>query len=243
MKNKKKLSESELKLILVMLALLLLAGAYFLIYRQSVSKAVELEAQNEVDQETVTMLENMERRRAQVEAETEECKEIIQEVIAKYPSDVTTEKAITIAQNMEDFAGIHFPNLRFVINNLVLEFKETSEEIPTPPKGYYASMSMSYSVTYDGFKNLLTYVGGLKDRMTVPSVSASYDPTTDMLNGSITVHMYYLQDTGKEYVTPVIPGIEKGVESIFGAGDGIVPETADGEEGGEEGEAADEAEE
>lgn len=247
-KNKKKISESEMKLILVLLALLLLVAAYFLIYRQSVAKAEELEAQNAVDQETVNMLESMERRRAQVEAETEDCKQIIRDIIAKYPSDMTTEKAITIAQNMEDYSGIHFPNIGFVMNNLVLEFTQTSEEVPTPPTGYYAAVNMSYSVTYEGFKNLLTYVGGYKDRMTVPTVTASYDPTTDMLNGSITVNMFYLQDTGKEYVEPVIPGIEKGVDSIFGAGEGLVPDVnADGDGAGEDeaadDEAADESEE
>lgn len=232
MKNKKKISDSEMKLILVLLALLLVVAAYFLIFRQSVAKAEELEAQNIVDRQTVVTLESMENRRAQVEAETEAYKQMVQDVIAKYPSDVTTEKAITIAENIENFSGlVYFSNIGFSMDNLVLEFTQTSEEVPTPPTGYFATMAVSYIATYDGFKNIITYVGSLKDRSTVPVVTASYDPTTDLINGSIAINMFYLQDTGKEYVAPVIPGIEKGVDSIFGAGDGILPETDDGEEG------------
>lgn len=232
MKNKKKISDSEMKLILVLLALLLVVAAYFLIFRQSVAKAEELEAQNIVDRQTVVTLESMENRRAQVEAETEAYKQMVQDVIAKYPSDVTTEKAITIAENIENFSGlVYFSNIGFSMDNLVLEFTQTSEEVPTPPTGYFATMTVSYIATYDGFKNIITYVGSLKDRSTVPVVTASYDPTTDLINGSIAINMFYLQDTGKEYVAPVIPGIEKGVDSIFGAGDGILPETDDGEEG------------
>lgn len=242
MNNKKKLSESEIKLILLLLALLLLVGAYFLIYRKSVAAAVELEGQNDIDRETVAMLEDMERRRPQVEAETEECYQTIRDIIAKYPADMTTEKAIIIAQNIEDYSETHFTTIGFLMNNLVLDFTQTSEEVPMTPTGYYSALTMDYVVNYEGFKRILTYVGGLKDRMTVPAVSASYDPTTDMISGSLSIYMYYLQNTGKEYEAPVIHGIDKGVDSIFGAGDGFLPEfNAGGENGSEDDEAEDES--
>lgn len=240
MKNKKKISEAELKLILILLALLLLAGAYFLIFRRSTAAAELLEEQNKVDRQTVSNLEDMERRRAQVETETEEYKQLIRDVIAKYPSDVTTEKAIAIAQAAEDYAGIHFTGIGFTMNNLVLAFTQSSEEVPEIPVGYYSELTLNYDVNYQGFKDIFAYVSSLEDRMTVPAVTASYDPMTDMLSGSITINMYYLENTGKEYVAPVIPNIEKGVDSIFGAGEGLISnlpegeEDAEGEEGAEE---------
>lgn len=239
MKNKKKLGDSEMKLILILLALILLAGAYFLIYKRSTAAAELLEAQNANDRTTVSNLEDMERRKAQVETETEEYKQLIRDVIEKYPPDVTTEKAISIVQNAEDFAGIHFAGIGFRMKNLVLEFTQSSEEVPEIPIGYYAELTLNYDVNYQGFKDILAYVASLEDRMTVPAVTASYDPVTDMLSGSLTINMYYLENTGKEYVPPVIPNIEKGVDSIFGAGEGLLMDTPEGEEG-EEG--ADEAE-
>lgn len=237
MKNKKKISESELKLILILLALLLLAGAYFLIYKRSTAAAELLELQNDTDRITVSNLEDMERRRAQVETETEEYKQMIRDVIEKYPSDVTTEKAIAIVQNAEDYAGIHFAGIGFTMRNLVLEFTQESEEVPDIPAGYYSELTLNYNVNYQGFKDILAYVGSLEDRMTVPAVTASYDTATDMLSGSITIDMYYLENTGKEYVPPVIPNIDKGVDSIFGAGEGLVTEggeETEGEEGADE---------
>lgn len=221
MKKKKKMGESEMKLILILLALLLLAGAYFLIFRRSVSAAVVLEEQNEVDRKTVSELEDMERRRAQVETETEEYKQLIRDIIEKYPSDVPTEKAITIVQDSENYAGIHILSIGFSMKNLVLDFTRSSDETPDIPTGYYAELTLNYDVNYQGLKDVFAYLGKLEDRMTVPTVSASYDPVTDMLSGAITINMYYLENTGKEYVPPVLPGIDKGVDSIFGAGDGI----------------------
>lgn len=240
MKNKKKISEAELKLVLILLALLLLAGAYFLIFRKSVAAAELLEEQNNTDRITVSNLEDMERRRAQVETETEEYKQLIRDVIDKYPPDVTTEKAISIVQAAEDYAGIHFTGIGFTMNNLVLEFTQASEEVPEIPIGYYSELTLNYDVNYQGFKDIFAYVSNLEDRMTVPAVTASYDPTTDMLNGSITINMYYLENTGKEYVPPVITNIEKGVDSIFGAGEGLVSNVPEGEEETEGEEGADE---
>ena len=37
-----------------------------------------------------------------------------------------------------------------------------------------------------------------------------------LLNGEMTLNMYYLENTGKEYVPPVFPNMSKGVMSIFG---------------------------
>lgn len=237
MKNKKKLAESELKLVLILIALLLLAGAYFLIYRKSAAAAEALEEQNEVDRKTVAELEDMERRRAQVERETEDYKQLIRDIIEKYPSDVTTEKAITIVQDAENYSGIHFKGIGFMMDNVVLRFTRTSEEVPERPIGCYAELTLNFDVNYKGFKDVFAFVSGLEDRMTVPTVAVSYDPETDMLEGSITINMYYLENTGKEYTMPSIPGIDKGVESIFGAGEGIPSNVISG---GEEGENAEE---
>lgn len=235
MEKKKKISDSELRLILLLLSVVLLAAAYFFVYDRNVKAAQELEDQNKIDSETVARLEAMVAVRAQVEAETEQLRQNINDIVAKYPADMTTEKAITVLQNIEDYTGMDVPNVSFLINNLVMNFTYPSEETGVPPSGYYASLSMNYTASYAHFKNMLAYIASLQDRMTAPVVSVTYDQVTDMVSGSITMNLFYLRDTGKEYVAPVIPGIDKGVESIFGAGDGIVLGSQDSEDEGEEG--------
>lgn len=234
MEKKKKISDSELRLILLLLSVLLIAVAYFLVYNRSVTAAQELEAQNDIDSATVTRLESMIAVRAQVEAETEELRQSIRDIIAKYPADLTTEKAIAVLQNIEDYTGMDVPNVSFMMNNLLMNFTYPAEDTNIPPTGYYASLSMTYSASYADFKRMLAYISLLPDRMTAPTVSVSYDQVTDLVSGSITMNLYYLQDTGREYEAPLIYGIDKGVESIFGAGDGIVPNVEDAEDEGDE---------
>lgn len=234
MDKKKKISDSELRLILLLLSVVLLAAAYFFVYDRNVKAAQELEAQNEIDRATVARLEGMVAVRAQVEAETEQLRQNIKDIIAKYPSDMTTEKAITILQNIENNTGMDVPNVSFLMNNLLMNFTYPAEETNIPPTGYYASLSMNYTASYGNFKQMLAYIASLKDRMIAPTVSVTYDQVTDMVSGSITMNLFYLKDTGKEYEAPVIYDIDKGVESIFGAGDGIVINPENDESEGEE---------
>lgn len=234
MDKKKKISDSELRLILLLLSVVILAAAYFFIYDRNVKAAQELEAQNEIDSATVARLEGMVAVRAQVEAETEQLRQNIKEIVAKYPADMTTEKAIYVLQNIEDYTDLDVPNVSFMLNNLLMNFNYPSEETGIPPSGFYASMSMNYSASYADFKHMLAYIASLQDRMTAPTVSATYDRVTNLVSGSITMNLYYLRNTGKEYVAPVIPGIDKGVTNIFGDGEGNETDSPDAEEGAEE---------
>lgn len=239
-KKKKALSDSELRLILLLLAVLLLAAAYFLVYSKSVAAAQELEAQNEIDSATVRTLEAMIDRREQVEAETEALRQNIQDIVAKYPADLTTEKAIVILQNMENATDVEISNVSFLMGVLLMNFTNPAEETNIPPTGYYSAFSMGYTVSYDGYKQLLDYMSRLEDRTIAPTVSATYDQVSDMVSGTITMNMYYLMNTGKEYEAPEIIGIDKGVESIFGAGEGMTEQT-EGEEDAEDAEDSENA--
>ena len=236
MKNKKKikLSDSEIRLILLLLAVVVLALGYFVGYNKTITMAEEIEAQNKIDDANVKKLEAMVSRQAEVEQDTVDRRQNIQDIIAKYPSDLTTEKIIWIVQDMEDNSGTMISNASFQLGTMLSAFTAVpgDTETVTPPMGLYAAMSMNYTASYDNYQQMVYYINSMKDRSTIPAISAAYDQTTDMVTGVMTVNMYYLTNTGKEYEAPD-PGFHlKGVESIFGAGDGIVIE-----ENGEENEA------
>ena len=84
------------------------------------------------------------------------------------------------------------------------------------PRGYYASIGIRYEAGYAGLKEMIAYVNNFKDRTTISQFTANYDDSTGKLNGEMTLNMYYLENTGKEYVPPVFPNMSKGVMSIFG---------------------------
>ena len=276
MKKKDKLSDSEKKLLLIFFSILFVAAAYFLVFQNYSAKAREIQAANAEAEAKVLQLEAMVARQAQVEEQTAECLQTVEDIIAKYPSDVTTEKAIAFIQDMENATDMKVKDINFLMNNLV----GVISAAPTPaadtgataddsdvseadaaasgtdaaaapaadtstvvsgnvPAGYYATVSMSYQASYQGLKDFINYVTSQKDRMTVPAITVSFDETTGGLNGILTVNMYYVTNTGREYEPPKVQGINRGVTDVFGtSGVGGFGENEDasGENGGEENE-------
>lgn len=220
--KKVNLSNSETRLLILLLALILIAGSYFFIFNKCTTKAAEIEISNEELSQTVTQLEAMVDRQEEVEAQTAECNRLVEEIIAKYPSDVTTEKAIAVVKEIENMTDMHVSSISFLMDNLIGDIaalnaaEETVQSVPADAKvGYYAALSINYDASYKGFKEMVDYINGLKDRVTIPSISVTYDNETDRLAGVITIYLYYLTNTGKEYEEPEIRGIGNGVENVF----------------------------
>ena len=95
----------------------------------------------------------------------------------------------------------------------------TSENTTGPTgnvEGYYASIGIRYEASYAGLKEMIAYVNQFKDRTTIAQFSASFDNSTGKLTGEMTLNMYYLKNTGKDYVPPVFENMPKGVLNIFG---------------------------
>lgn len=124
MKKKIEVSDSDKRLLFLLLALILIAGAYFLVFQKYTAKAAAMEETNAADREEVQKLENMAAREDTVRQETDDLNRHVEEIIAKYPADVTTEKALAIVKNMEDSTGIKITQTSFLMDNLVVNLSE-----------------------------------------------------------------------------------------------------------------------
>lgn len=258
MKKKIEVSDSDKRLLFLLLALILIAGAYFLVFQKYTAKAAAMEETNAADREEVQKLENMAAREEAVRQETDDLNQHIEEIIAKYPADVTTEKALAIVKDMEESTGIKITQTSFLMDNLVMNLSEgavadesvsadssaentdNADTVDTAAAesadgtdtaapaegtalakddiaGYYAALTMNYEASYDDFKKMVAYIKTFEDRTTITAAASAYDSETGLLSGTITVNMYYLTGTGKEYEAPQVDGSNKGVNNLFGS--------------------------
>ncbi len=81
---------------------------------------------------------------------------------------------------------------------------------------YQDSLGISIGCTYDDFKGLIRYIYSQKERMTVRSVSISYNQENGELSGNMSLDTYFLLGTDKMYTEPSIPSMGMGVDTIFG---------------------------
>lgn len=263
--NKIKISDSDKRLLIIFFAIVILACSYFFIFNKGMTKASELEAQNEQDSAKVQQMQQMEASLPQVKENIENMKQTQADIIAKYPSDMTTEKTIESLQDYEDHSSdFHITDITFAMNMPLVgavdttavdsSTDETDSSADTADgaadsaaddtsatadtqsagektddaaadasadtmgnvTGYYASIGIRYEASYNGLKEMIAYVNAFQDRTTITQFTAAFDDATGKLTGEMTLNMYYITNTGKEYVPPVFDFMPKGVSNIFG---------------------------
>ena len=241
--NRIKISDSDKRLLLIFCAIVIVACSYFFIFSKGMSKAAKIEEQNTADQAKVQQMEQMEAGLPKVKENIQRMVKKQKTIISTYPSAMTTEKAIESLQAYEDNSSdFHITDITFTMNQPVAvdvqtdgtdtaagtdassttasdadaAEQETAGPEPKEVRGYYASIGIRYEAGYAGLKEMIAYVNNFKDRTTISQFTANYDDSTGKLNGEMTLNMYYLENTGKEYVPPVFPNMSKGVMSIFG---------------------------
>lgn len=266
--NKIKISDSDKRLLIIFFAIVILACSYFFIFNKGMTKASELEAQNEQDSAKVQQMQQMEASLPQVKENIENMKQTQADIIAKYPSNMTTEKSIESLQDYEDHSSdFHITDITFAMRMPLVGTADTTaagsstdaadsstetadgaadsaaddtsattdttadtqstgdgtDDATTDASadtsvvaGYYASIGIRYEASYSGLKEMIAYVNEFKDRTTITQFSAAFDDATGKLTGEMTLNMYYITNTGKEYVPPVFDFMPKGVSNIFG---------------------------
>lgn len=263
--NKIKISDSDKRLLIIFFAIVILACSYFFIFNKGMTKASELEAQNEQDSAKVQQMQQMEASLPQVKENIENMKQTQADIIARYPSDMTTEKTIESLQDYEDHSSdFHITDITFAMRMPLVGAVDTtaagsstdetdssadtadgvadsatgdtsatadtqsagdgtddaaadaSADTAGNVAGYYASIGIRYEASYNGLKEMIAYVNAFQDRTTITQFTAAFDDATGKLTGEMTLNMYYITNTGKEYVPPVFDFMPKGVSNIFG---------------------------
>ena len=264
--NKIKISDSDKRLLIIFFAIVLLACSYFFVFNKGMNQASELEAQNAEDSAKVQQMQQMEASLPQVKENIENMKQTQADIIAKYPSDMTTEKTIESLQDYEDHSSdFHITDITFAMRMPLVGTADTtasgssadtadettdgttdsaaddtsattdttadtqstedgtddtatdaSADTSGNVAGYYASIGIRYEASYNGLKEMIAYVNAFQDRTTITQFTAAFDDATGKLTGEMTLNMYYITNTGKDYVPPVFDFMPKGVSNIFG---------------------------
>ena len=105
---------------------------------------------------------------------------------------------------------------------------------------YNRKATFNYGVSYEGLKRSIRHIVDQPNRMTIETLTVTFDETTGLLIGSTTLNMYLAPyQAGKEYVQPDFSSVLLGTDNIFGTisihGEAGLPDVGDMEtEGGAE---------
>lgn len=76
--------------------------------------------------------------------------------------------------------------------------------------------SLNYTVSYDGWKDIITYIQNDTNKKNVESLSVSYDSESGLLIGTMDLNVFTISGTDKTYEPPYVPNMTLGVDNIFG---------------------------
>jgi len=222
----KKTNRNDVKAFFLVFILVIIAAvlAYIYLFMPLVEKRNTLLTENHEMDERLINLRNMAVDEDIFKMGINESSKSIKKLMNHYSAGNTPEKTIMMVDSMEKKVGIRLPNLTFSQPTLVTTVKmpmvtenETGYAIE-----YYdvnlmqETLSTNYACTYEQLKKMIDYINAYPERMNIEAITIAYDTETNGLKGNITMNLFAVTGTGKEYTAPDISGLSMGTGNIFG---------------------------
>lgn len=230
MKNNKKISTREFKLLFVFFTLLILYASYQFGYLKYTNKTEKLMEESRTLENQLSELKKKDSNKEKMIKEIEEFNQKKDSMLEEFPGGVTEEKITMFVVDMENYASAQVSTISFdgiqafyspdiaLSGDMITEETNTSTETMTDVNitGYQTTVLLSYQATYAGLKKCIDYINTYKEKINIGGLTATFDSASGNLTGTITLIVYSLSGTDKRYQAPQIAGIEIGRENIFG---------------------------
>lgn len=81
---------------------------------------------------------------------------------------------------------------------------------------FMTTIESGYEVSYDGLKEMLDYINEVGVKRNLSNITLSFDSTSGLLAGSMSMNQYYLTGTEGVYQMTTVPTMQTGLENVFG---------------------------
>ncbi len=226
------------KLILVVLAIAVLVGSWYLIISPIRDETASINSQISTRRTYYNQLLEKEANRQQYIDDTEAYQVMYDQKMDEFPSNLDQEYQIEFVQGIRNNENIDYDvnaqgmaeetafytlggtNSEGTVSDAEETDTETTES--TAADGYTcytAAMTFSYPGSYAGGKAFVDYVASYKYRMTIDSVSVSLGDNEDEYVGSMTVNLYSIVGGDRDEHPDIdVDDIDTGVDNLFTSG-------------------------
>lgn len=215
--KKLKISMKEIRLCVISLSLILFIVTYFVLYDGLVEKTNILKKDKAVvDQqieERISHLQEAEEMKDKIKIMQQQMRDLLEQ----YPSQMTLPDILLLFSEFEKNNELTFSSLSYGEN---IPFYDTTipqvdGEAGAFMSGVQNTVSVTYQGTYEQVKDWMKYVEEYPMRLSLDQISMSYDDTTGLVNGSMSISIYAIKGNGVPYIPPMLDSIPIGKENIF----------------------------
>ena len=203
--KKVQISDTEVRLIVILLSIIFLALAYFFGLNKGLQNAQLINGECGTNQAEIDSLNGMIARKKAIEEETVAMRQAIVDIVAKYPVARPTEKVIYEIQKIE----AHFDTVSFGMDQPLVPAENGV-------MGFKNVITLNYDCDYDNMKVLFDYVkDNTSERMNISNITMDYDMETGKITGKMDLNLYYLTGTDRAYEE--IPEMKFGIgmDNVF----------------------------
>ena len=212
-----KITPGQVKLLLLLLIVVLLFGAYRFGYQPINEKNEAVKAEIEDYTAKIRVLDAKITRKAEFEEGIKSVDAKAYKVFDLYGGGNTNEKTIMMLVALEEASEMSISNVSFGADTNIYYTNSVKSSTGLGVYMFRQPLTISYRVTYDGMKKAIDFITEYKERMTIESVTASYDTLTGQLTGTMVLNLYSVIGGNAEYTAPSTGVTEFGTENIFGS--------------------------
>lgn len=235
---KGKLTLTQIRVILILVAVLLIVLTYFLVFQSNMDKASDFDKKTSEANERITYLEGLQPKVTDLEIFTSLYTDDIEDFIQSFPVKLTQQKSMYLIYRLMINSGIDIQSVTpgdvvpFYYKGEVLntgdgaaqtqndDEEEQLSEITVVDMDQMIGSTATYTINVSGttkqIYKALDWISENKEKLSIGNVSLSFDKSTGKLSGSIGVNFYCMLGNGVPYKDPDISEFSYGVNNVFG---------------------------
>ena len=196
LKGMLKISERDKKLLVVVLAVLIMALAYFFGFQNLSDQVDTLSTKKTTLETTQRDLKEKNNNKQKYVNDTMNYLKQYDNLLDRYAAGSTQPNSIDFFNKTESVTGTWVRNYT---SNLT---------------GYKSTINIAYESDYSQWKNFIKYVNTYADKSTIDALSASYNEATGVVTGTASISLYSIEGGKRDYKEPSFD-VKTGTGNIF----------------------------
>ena len=216
-----KVSERDKKLLIVVMAVLIMALAYFFGYSNLSAQVDELSTKKTSLETTKRDLKEKNDNKQKYINDTDKLSKACTVLIDKYDSTTSQPNAIEFFNKTEDVTGVWVKSLSLSPATVLYKFGQIASSNVNGTSsyssnlvGYKSSINISYEGDYSQWKDFVKYINTYASKSTIDSLTATYNDSTGVVSGTASISLYAIQGGDRKATEPKFD-VKTGTDNIF----------------------------
>lgn len=221
LKGMLKISERDKKLLIVVMAVLIMALAYFFGYSNLSEQVDELSTKKTSLETTKRDLKEKNDNKQKYINDTDKLSKACTVLIDKYDSTTSQPNAIEFFNKTEDVTGVWVKSLSLSPATVLYKFGQIASSNVNGTSsyssnlvGYKSSINISYEGDYSQWKDFVKYINTYASKSTIDSLTATYNDSTGVVSGTASISLYAIQGGDRKATEPKFD-VKTGTDNIF----------------------------